>query len=52
VGFHHQEDWGQREGSLVRDLFQGAILLEVVKRADSLEKEEKGKGKAESPGPG
>jgi len=48
AGFHHQEDWGQREGSLVRDLFQGAILLEVVIRADSLE--EKGKAKAESPG--
>jgi hypothetical protein len=31
-------------------LFQGAILLEVVIRVDSLEKEEKGMAKAESPG--
>jgi hypothetical protein len=30
-------------------LFQGAILLEVVIRADYQEKEEKGKAKAESP---
>jgi hypothetical protein len=37
------------EGSLVRDLLQGAIPLDLVIRANSLEKEEKGVAKAESP---